>query len=274
MSRRTVLITGASTGIGRATAEELAGAGWQVFAGVRGGEEVPGCRTVDLDVTSEDSVASAAREIGQAVGGSLDAVVNNAGIPVTGPIETIPTEDWRRIVDTNLTGSFLVTKAVLPLIRAAKGRIVFVTSLGGRVAFPYAGAYHATKFGLEGMTESLRAEVRSLEVEVAVVEPGAMATEIWGKGRESLAKTRARMTPEELATYGDELAAFDERLEGAEDSADPGKVAETIAEALTASSPDDRYLVGGGSGAAVFLQKVLPAAVFDRVKERLVTPGA
>ncbi|MDQ2675337.1 MAG: SDR family oxidoreductase [Actinomycetota bacterium] len=273
-SRNSVLITGASTGIGRAAAEHLAGEGWLVFAGVRGGEEVSGCRMVDLDVTSEDSVTSAAEEIGRELGGRLDAVVNNAGIPVTGAIETIPTEDWRRIVDTNLTGPFLVTKAMLPLIRAARGRILFVTSLGGRVAFPYAGAYHATKFGLEGMAESLRAEVRSLGVDVAVVEPGTMATEIWGKGRESLAKTRARMTPAEREAYGAELDAFDERLESAEDSADPEEVAKAIAKALTASSPDERYLVGGGAGTAVFLQKVLPAAVFDRVKERLVTPGA
>ena len=191
--RKSVLVTGASTGIGRATAEHLAQAGWMVFAGVRDvADEAPGAQAVELDVTSEESIESAVAEIARMTGGTLDAVVNNAGIPVTGAIETIPVEDWRSIVDTNLTGHFLVTKAVLPLIRAAQGKVMFVTSLGGVVAFPYAGAYHATKFGVEGMAESLRAEVRSQGVDVIVVEPGSMSTEIWGKGREHLAKTRRR----------------------------------------------------------------------------------
>ncbi len=163
----------------------------------------------------------------------------------------------------------------MPLIRSAEGRVLFVTSLGGRVAFPYAGAYHATKFGVEGLAESLRAEVRSQGVDVIVVEPGTMSTEIWGKGRENLARTRAALTPEQREVYGEELDAFDERLESADEGgADPAKVAEEIEKALTASSPNDRYLVGAGAGTAVFLQKVLPSAVFDRVKERLVTPGA
>jgi NAD(P)-dependent dehydrogenase (short-subunit alcohol dehydrogenase family) len=274
--RKSVLITGASTGIGRATAEHLAQEGWMVFAGVRDvADEPPGTQAVELDVTSVEAVQSAATEISRTSGGALDAVVNNAGIPVVGAVETIPSEDFRRIIDTNLVGHFEVTKAVLPMIRKAKGRVVFVTSLGGRVAFPYAGAYHTTKFGVEGLAESLRAEMSSLGVDVVVVEPGTMSTEIWGKGQEHLRKTLASLTPEQRQVYGEELEAFGERLESADDGgADPAKVAEEIEKALTASSPSDRYLVGGGAGTAVFLQKILPSAVFDRVKERLVTPGA
>ncbi len=274
--RKSVLITGASTGIGKAVAVHLAEEGWMVFAGVRDIADVPaGAQAVELDVTSLDSVASAVTEISRTTGGTLDAVVNNAGIPVTGAVETIPSEDFRRIVDTNLIGHFEVTKAVLPMIRAAEGRVVFVTSLGGRVAFPYAGAYHATKFGVEGLADSLRAEMRSLGVDVIVVEPGTIATEIWGKGREHLKKTIASLTPEQREIYGDELEAFDQRLAAADDGGeDPDEVAQELRKALTDSSPDDRYLVGRGAGSAVFLQKVLPGAVFDRVKERLLTPGS
>lgn len=273
--KQSVLITGASTGIGEATAKHLAEEGWMVFAGVRDLADVPvGTQGVELDVTSEESIEAAVAEISRTTGGTLDAVVNNAGIPVTGAIETIPTEDWRRIIETNLTGYFVVTKTVLPLIRKAEGKVVFVTSLGGRVAFPYAGAYHTTKFGLEGMAESLRAEMSSLGVDVVVVEPGTMSSEIWGKGQEHLEKTIASLSPEQREVYGAELDAFMERLGSADDGGeDPAEVAETIQEALEARSPDERYLVGKGAGSAVFLQNVLPGAVFDRVKKRLVTPG-
>ncbi len=274
--RKSVLITGASTGIGEATAMHLADQGWLVFAGVREPADGPAAaQAIELDVTSDESVDSAVAEISRTTGGTLDAVVNNAGIPVTGAIETIPAEDWRRLIETNLTGHFVVTKAVLPLIRESEGRIVFVSSLGGRVAFPYAGAYHAAKFGVEGLADSLRAEMSSLNVDVIVVEPGTMSTEIWGKGRKHLRKTIAGLSADEREAYGAELEAFDERLASADEQGeDPSEVATEIHKALTAGSPDDRYLVGRGAGSAVFLQKVLPGAVFDRVKERLVAPGA
>ena len=129
------------------------------------------------------------------------APVNNAGIPVTGAVETIPVEDFRALIETNLIGQFAVTKAFLPLI-TAPGRVVFVGSLGGRVAFPYASAYHASKFGIEGLAESLRSEMRPFGVEVSVIEPSSMATEIWGKGPEHLSKVRAGLTAEQADAYG------------------------------------------------------------------------
>jgi NAD(P)-dependent dehydrogenase (short-subunit alcohol dehydrogenase family) len=273
--QRSALVTGASTGIGRATAERLSSEGWQVFAGVRGSDEVPGAETVELDVTSDGSITAAAELISARTGGRLDAVVNNAGIPVTGAVETIPADDWRLLIDTNLTGSFLVTQAVLPMIRAAEGKVLFVTSLGGRVAFPYASAYHASKFALEGLADSLRAEVESLGVDVICVEPGSMSTEIWGKGREHLRKTIAGLSAEQRDVYGDALEAFDERLASADEQGeDPAEVAGVIHEALSSDSPEERYLVGKGAGTAVFLESVLPSSIFDRVKEKLVTAGA
>lgn len=138
---RSVLITGASSGIGRSAVERLGEAGWQVFAGVRdaSGAQVDGLGVVvELDVTSEESIAGAREVVAERAGGRLDALVNNAGIPAAGAVETIPTRDFRDLIETNLIGQFAVTKAFLPFVRAARGRIVFIGSLGGRVAFPYA----------------------------------------------------------------------------------------------------------------------------------------
>ena len=269
-----VLITGASTGIGHSTATRLAESGWRVFAGVRetAGARPEGVEVVELDVTSAESIAGALAHVGERTGGRLDALVNNAGIPVAGAVETIPVEDFRELIETNLIGSFAVTKAFLPLIRHAQGRIVFVGSLGGRVAFPYASAYHASKFGIEGLAESLRSEMRPLGVGVSVIEPATMATEIWGKGREQLSAVRASLTPEQREVYGEALEGFDRTLASAdEDGEDPGEVAETIEKALTASSPDDRYLVGRGARAVTLLEPLLPSAVFDRVKKRVAS---
>jgi NAD(P)-dependent dehydrogenase (short-subunit alcohol dehydrogenase family) len=270
----TVLITGASTGIGRSAATYLAAEGWRVFAGVRdpAGVDLDGAEVVELDVTSADSIASALERVRERTGGRLDGLVNNAGIPVAGAVETVPVEDFRALIETNLTGAFAVTKAFLPLIRRARGRIVFVGSLGGRVAFPYAAAYHASKFGIEGLAESLRSEMRPLGVGVSVVEPATMATEIWGKGREQLAAVRASLTPEQREVYGEALEGFDRTLASAdEDGEDPGEVAGTIAKALTASNPDDRYPVGRGARSLTLLEPLLPSAVFDRVKRRVAS---
>ena len=271
-----VLITGASTGIGQSTATRLAGEGWRVFAGVRdpASAQLEGVEVIELDVTSADSIASALEHVRERTGGRLDALVNNAGIPVAGAVETVPVEDFRALIETNLIGSFAVTRAFLPLVRHARGRIVFVGSLGGRVAFPYASAYHASKFGIEGLAESLRSEMRPLHVSVSVIEPATMATEIWGKGREQLAAVRASLTPEQREVYGEALESFDQTLASAdEDGEDPGEVAETIEKALTAKSPDDRYLVGRGARAVTLLEPLVPSTVFDRVKKRVAGAG-
>ena len=151
---KTVLITGTSSGIGAACVPALADEGWRVFAGVHHEGDPPssvaaGVTTLALDVTSEASIAAAAARIEQEAGGRLDALVNNAGIPGAGPVETVPVETFRAVIETNLIGQFAVTQAFLPQIRASRGRIVFVSSLGGRVAFPYASPYHASRPNFE-----------------------------------------------------------------------------------------------------------------------------
>ena len=282
LDRQSVLITGASSGIGAAATHEMADRGWTVFAGVREAGSAPAAingstsvHEIELDVTSEGSIAAAAEAITSEAGGSLGGVVNNAGIPGAGPVETVPIEDVRAVIDTNLIGCFAVTQAVLPLIRRSRGRVVFVSSLGGRVAFPYAAPYHASKWGLEGLAESLRAELRPQGVAVSLIEPAAMETEIWSKGRAHLDSVRAAMTPEQLEVYGEELTGFEERLKAADaDSADPAKVAASIAAALTEGSPDERYLVGPGAATMTLLHGLLPAAVFDRITQRFAASGS
>ena len=182
---KTVLITGASSGIGAACVDSLAAEGWHVLAGTRDPTQTRGgagaITPIALDVTDEESIATAVAEVERLEGG-LDALVNNAGIPGAGPVETIPGEIFRDVIETNLIGQFFVTKAFLPMLRASRGRIVFISSLGGRVAFPYASPYHASKFGLEGFAESLRAEMVPFDVDVSLIEPGLDADRDLGEG--------------------------------------------------------------------------------------------
>lgn len=274
---RTALVTGASSGIGAACVDALAAEGWRVFAGMHRAEDAgggPGGQVVSmpLDVTSESSIAAALSEV-EAAGHGLDALVNNAGIPGAGPLEAIPMEIFRDVIETNLIGQFAVTQAFLPMLRGSSGRIVFISSLGGRVAFPYASPYHASKFGLEGMAESLRAEMVPFGVDVSLVEPGSMSTEIWAKGRAALAEAAGRMTPEQHGAYDDAIAGFDERLGSQEDSEDPAEVAAKVVEALTSGSPSERYLVGRGAGTLARLRPLLPDPLFDRIAKRLTAGG-
>lgn len=159
------------------------------------------------------------------------------------------------------------------MIRAAQGSVVIVSSLGGHVAFPYASPYHASKFGVEGLAESLRTEVSPHGVDVIVVEPASMATEIWAKGRAALSDARERMTPEQRGVYGPDLETFDERLASAEDSEDPSEVAKAIVAELESGSPSNRVTVGRGAGTLTKLRPLVPDAVFDRIS-KAVTGGA
>jgi NAD(P)-dependent dehydrogenase (short-subunit alcohol dehydrogenase family) len=146
------------------------------------GELVP----VRLDVTRADEVAAATARVEEAVAGQgLWGLVNNAGIPVPGPIESLPIEELRRQLEVNLIGQIAVTQALLPALRRARGRVLNMTSVGGRVATPFMGAYNASKFGLEGITDSLRRELATVGVDVSAIEPGSIATGIWNRGREN-----------------------------------------------------------------------------------------
>jgi NAD(P)-dependent dehydrogenase (short-subunit alcohol dehydrogenase family) len=270
---RTVLITGASTGIGRACAERLAGAGWRVLAGARGEGDlaalaaVPGVEPRRLDVTSACDVAAAAATVGD----SLDALVNNAGIAVTGPVEVLPLEAWREQIEVNLLGQVAVTRALLPALLGARGRIVNMSSIGGRSALPLFGPYAASKFALEAFGDALRRELRGTGVEVVAVEPGAIATPIWGKGiAEADAKT-ASMTDEQQRRYGGVIAAVRREAEkAAVEGVAPEEVAAAVETALTADRPRTRYVVGQRARVQAVLTRVLPDRAMDALVGRML----
>ena len=270
------MITGASTGIGYAAAVRLARTGFDVYAGVRNDADAErlraaGLRPLTIDVTDAESVAAAAREVGEAIGaGGLAGLVNNAGIAVSGPVELIPVESWRRQLEVNVIGQVAAIQAFLPLLRAARGRIVNVSSIGGRIALPLVGPYAASKFALEGISDTLRRELRDQGVAVSVIEPGGVKTPIWDKGLSEADAIEAAMPPEGHRLYGGQVAAL--RREVARIQADtgiePDEVAKSIAHALTADRPRTRYLVGRDAKLRAVAAWLLPDRVFDALVAR------
>jgi NAD(P)-dependent dehydrogenase (short-subunit alcohol dehydrogenase family) len=270
----TALITGASTGIGRATALHLAGAGWTVFAGVRkiadgealmadGGERV---EPIVLDVTDPAQVAAALERVNEH-GGRLDALINNAGIGYGGPLELIPIGDLRNQLEVNVLGPVAVTQALLPALRRARGRVVLVSSIGGLVAMAFTAPYAASKHAIEAIGDALRVELRSSHVQVALIEPGSVATPIWDKSR---AQGEGLSVPPELVDqYGHVPAAMNKVLRDTERrGVPPEQVAKTIEHALTARRMKARYVIGRDARAMLIAKRLLPDHVFDRVARR------
>jgi NAD(P)-dependent dehydrogenase (short-subunit alcohol dehydrogenase family) len=270
---RSVLVTGASSGIGRATVERLAGAGTQVFAGLRDPAEAPADPTMRvvplrLDVTDAEQIAAAAAAIAERTSGGLDGVVHNAGIGIGGALEHVEAAELRRIFEVNAIAPVLLTQALLPLLRRARGRVVIVGSVGGRVAMPFGGPYHATKFALEGIADSLRVELRPQGVGVAIVEPGTISTPIWAKAAAGVEAQRARLGGADAALYDARLAKFQDQLRKADAGGDaPAEVAAKIAEALDGGG--SRYPVGRGIGTITRLRTLIPDALFDRFASRV-----
>ena len=269
----TVLLSGASTGIGRATAERLGRSGWRVLAGARRDADLaaldalPGVEAVRLDVTSEADVAAAA----EAAGDRLDALVNNAGIAVNGPVEVLPVSAWREQLEVNFVGQVALTRAVLPAVVQARGRVVNVTSIGGRMALPLFGPYAASKYALEAMTDAMRRELRGQGVEVVAIEPGAIATPIWGKGLAAGDGHVAGMDAEQERRYGGLIAAVRRQAERAQvEGLDPGEVAGVVVDALTARRPRTRYVIGREARVQAVLARVLPDRALDALIGRVL----
>lgn len=268
-----VLVTGASTGIGRATAERLAGGGIPVLAGVRTPADaealgaVPGVEPLILDVTDTAHVAALGERLG---GHALRGLVNNAGITVPGPLEELALDDLRRQFEVNLFGAIAVTQAALPALRTARGRIVNVGSIGGRVGQPFVGAYCGTKGALHLMSASLRRELRPFGVWVACVEPGAIDTAIWGKGEASSDELLARFSPDARARYAAHMGRVRELAEReARRALAPAEAARRIEHALTAGRPRAYYLLGPDAWILWALDRMLPARLADRALSRL-----
>jgi len=279
------LITGASTGIGRATALRLAGHGWTVLAGVRempAGERLaqqaaPGAVIpLALDVTDAAQIAQAVARVadqdaraGGSLRGGLDALINNAGIGIGGPIELLAMDELRRQFEVNVVAQIAVTQAMLPALRRAGGRIVFVSSIGGRVAMAFTAPYAASKHALEAFGDALRVELHTSHVQVALVEPGSVATPIWDKSRAEAA--RVVVPPELQGQYGRVPAAMDKVLaDTARRGVAPELVAATIERALTAQRMRARYVVGRDARAMLLARRVLPDHVFDRLARRVL----
>jgi NAD(P)-dependent dehydrogenase (short-subunit alcohol dehydrogenase family) len=201
----------------------------------------------------------------------LRGLVNNAGVAIPGPLETLPLADFRRQIDVNLTGQVAVTQAMLPLIRRARGRIVFVSSVGGRVAFPFTGAYHASKFGIEAVGDVLRQELRRWGIAVSVVEPGSVATPIWERGEATAGEIADRAGSSQEELYGEQIEAYRGTLQNVTSRAiAPEKVAEAIRDALTARRPRTRYPVGRDAAIQVRLRPLLGDRLFDRIIGRAI----
>ena len=273
---RSVLVTGASTGIGRATALRLDGSGWRVFAGVRKESDAESLRQegspnlvpVILDVTEPEQIAAAAALVERESNGGLDGLVNNAGVAVPGPLETIPLDDLRHQLEVNLIAYVAVTQAMLPQIRRAHGRVVFLASIGGRVAFPFAGPYHASKFATEAIGDVFRQELRPWGIEVAIIEPGSIDTPIWDRGQQKATEVEAK-SPQTNLLYGAAIEKFRKVIaDTAERGIPPEKVAKAIAHALESSRPKTRYLVGLDAKVQARIKPFIPTRVFDRIVAR------
>lgn len=274
-ARPAVLITGASKGIGEACTLRLAREGFRVYAGVRrtedgdalkqrGGDDVV---PVMLDVTRADQVAEAATRIGEETGGrGLQALVNNAGVAIAGPLEFLPIDELRRQMEINFIGQFAVTQACMPLLRrATDARIVFMSSISGRSALPLLGPYAASKFALEAAADAMRLELRSHGIRVSLVEPGVITTPIWETAREAGERNIARMPPEAERFYGAMLDALRRRVGSNTRGNPPEKVAKAVLHAISGRRPKTRYLVGADARARLWMHRVLPDRVEDWV---------
>ena len=265
------LVTGASSGIGRACATHLASLGFEVLAGVRdAGDAPPGIEPVRLDVTSADDIDKAAER----VGGRLDALVNNAGIAVNGPIEVVPVDEWRRQFEVNLIGQVAVTRALLPALINAKGRIVNMSSISGRFALPLVAPYAASKFALEAVSDCLRREVGPLGVRVACIEPGAIATPVWSKSRAEGERLIEVMPADVQRRYDRLIDAVRRQVQRMErEGLPPAAVAEVVGHAVTATRPRTRYVIGREAQVRAVAARLLPDRALDALVRRALTSG-
>jgi NAD(P)-dependent dehydrogenase (short-subunit alcohol dehydrogenase family) len=274
---KSVLVTGASTGIGEAVTAELARSGFHVWATVRRAEDAERLTArhgsqvepLQLDITDEAAVSEAGRRVRAA--GPLHGLVNNAGVALPGPLEFVPLDSARRQLEVNLVAQLAVTQAMLPALRdaratGAKARIVMIGSVGGRMAGPMIGTYHASKFGLVGLADALRAELAPSGIGVIVIEPGAIATPIFAKAAGSGNELLAELPPSAAERYTAQYeAALAMGRRSAEHGLPPERAAQVVVRALTARNPRPRQGIGRDSKTAGALTRLLPHRVIYRL---------
>jgi NAD(P)-dependent dehydrogenase (short-subunit alcohol dehydrogenase family) len=269
---RNVFVTGTSTGLGRSVALGLAASGWRVFAGVRKPADARSLQAaadgalvpLQMDVAQPDSVSRGIAELTASTGGELHGLINNAGIYLGGPLELMQPEEIDLTFAVNVTGLLSVTRACLPLLRAARGRIINVSSISGLIALPGASVYAASKHAVEAITDALRVELHPFGIKVIAVEPGGIKTPLWGKG----ARRDAAMSNDASTTGLRELYAplvkLLQRLNAKPGGLPPEDVATVVIRALESSRPKNRYLVGNDAKSLALLRR-LPDALRDRV---------
>lgn len=278
-SRAAVVVTGASSGIGRACALELAQAGFRVFASVRQDKDAAALRQaasehlspVKLDVTDEDSIVAAVAAVSQAVGtAGLAGLVNNAGVGVPGPLELIPVDDLRRQFEINVHGQVRVTQAFLPLLRQARGRIINIGSVGGQITIPFGGALCASKYAMEAINDALRMELHPWGIHVVLVAPAGIATPAVDRLLQDGEAAIQRFSAEGRQHYEQSFRSFLTAAVAREKKGSPPEVvARTVLKALTARKPRTRYPVGADAIPLTWLPRLLPTRWLDRIRFKL-----
>jgi NAD(P)-dependent dehydrogenase (short-subunit alcohol dehydrogenase family) len=272
---KSVVITGSSTGIGRACALTLDRNGFRVFAGVRKEADGDALREaasasltpVYIDVTDPGSIEALGKQVAADVGDAgLAGLVNNAGTTLPCPIEYLPVDGFRHQLEVNLVGPLAVTQALLPLLRKGRGRVVNVTSAAGKVGVPLMAPYVAAKHGLEGLSDVMRLEFRHLGIQVAVIEPGFVSTAMRGKLKTDTEAVIDAMPDEGRRQYRPALTAMAESIsKHAAEGSDPDVVAADVLHALTHPKPRTRYPSGAGAKRMLFMRRILPDQRFDRI---------
>ncbi|MCX5281552.1 SDR family oxidoreductase [Streptomyces sp. NBC_00198] len=269
-AQKLVVVTGASTGMGASTARELARRGFHVLAGVRRDRDADAIRATGvepaiLDITEPEQVEALAARIA-ADSRTLHALVNNAGVQVNAPVEALPMAEWRRVFEVNLFGHIAVTQALLPELLRTKGRVINISSIGGKYAMATYGAYAGAKFALEAVSDSLRREVAPLGVQVVVVEPGGVRTEIAARGIATANDLAARMTPEQDRRYGDLVRANNRLMaSGTASGLTADAAAQVIVKAVTTRRPRPRYTAGRDAALIMRLGRLLSDRTLDRI---------
>ncbi|HEX7426014.1 MAG TPA: SDR family NAD(P)-dependent oxidoreductase [Mycobacterium sp.] len=270
-----VLVTGAARGIGRAIVDTLASSGWDVVAGVRSGQDAAAITKLNpqrvsaviLDVTDGADIAQLSESLPQ----RLDAVVNNAGVVVVGPVETVTPDEWRKQLEINVIGQLAVTQAALPRLRESHGRVVFISSVNGRISVPMLGPYCASKFALEAAADALRLELKEWGIAVVLVEPAQTDTDLWRTADDMMLETEAAMSPGHRELYAKHITGMKKFIPMARKTAVPtDKVVTVVEEALTARRPRARYVVGLGPKLQIAFVTNMPAALRDRVMAMMV----
>lgn len=272
MRTRNILVTGAGRGIGKAIAVHLARSGWQVYGGVRNdiaGKELVAESDRITPVELDLSIPAHLNALDEVLPERLDALVHNAAVAVAGPLETVSRDDMRHQFEVNLIGPMGLTQTLLPRLRRTQGRVIFISSINGRVSFPFTGMYNSSKYAIEATADCLRVELRPFGVQVGLVEPGVIDTEPWHHMDHLIDELEAGLTPEHRALYASHFTV-ERGLIGQirKNAKPPERVAEAVERELDRRKVRPRVLVGADARVIVMMKSLLPTRALDALWAR------